>query len=154
MEIIAIAGRLGEDAKVKEFEENVVLNFSVAVSGVSKGAKATSWYSCALWRKKGKAGLADFLKKGQPVSLSGRPRVEVWLDTQNLAAGSHQPARAGRTLCACGQPVFGAITMRLLPLYYGYAGAQPGVPTLKKFCAWLEQHAQEVLSAAEKMEHP
>jgi hypothetical protein len=45
-----------------------------------------------------------------------------------------------------------AVTMRLIPLYYEYAGGQPGVPTLKKFCAWLEGHAEGLMSATERAE--
>lgn len=45
-----------------------------------------------------------------------------------------------------------AVTMRLIPLYYAHAGGQPGVPTLKKFCTWLEQHAEALMSDTERAE--
>jgi hypothetical protein len=45
-----------------------------------------------------------------------------------------------------------AVTMRLIPLYYEYAGGQPGVPTLKKFCAWLDQRAAGLMNATEQSE--
>jgi hypothetical protein len=45
-----------------------------------------------------------------------------------------------------------AITMRLIPLYYEYAGGQPGVPTLKKFSGWLRENWNSILSETEKRE--
>jgi hypothetical protein len=45
-----------------------------------------------------------------------------------------------------------AITMRLIPLYYEYAGRQPGVPTLKKFTDWLREQWVTILSETEKRE--
>jgi hypothetical protein len=42
--------------------------------------------------------------------------------------------------------------MRLIPLYYEYAGGQPGVPTLKKFCTWLEEYASGLMNETERAE--
>jgi len=88
METICIAGRLGEDAKVKQFENNnAVINFAVAVNGIDKGERVSIWYGCSLWRKTDKTSIAEHLKKGTAVALSGRPSVEIWTDKQGLACG-------------------------------------------------------------------
>lgn len=45
-----------------------------------------------------------------------------------------------------------AVLLKLIPLYYNYAEAQPGVPTLKKFSVFLRKNWNTLLSAAEKRE--
>lgn len=45
-----------------------------------------------------------------------------------------------------------AVLLKLIPLYYEYAGKQSGVPTLKKFSVWLKENWQTTLSAAEREE--
>ncbi|MDR1226571.1 MAG: single-stranded DNA-binding protein [Prevotellaceae bacterium] len=88
MQLITIAGRLGSDAEAKEFDESMALTFSVAVvEKSSKGNKETTWYNATIWRKKDSSGakLADYLKKGTAITISGKPKAQAWL---SVASGS------------------------------------------------------------------
>lgn len=67
---ITIAGHLGRDAELKEAKGQSICEFSVAVSKKIKGEKATAWYRCALWGKRGEA-IAQYLTKGSVVIVSG-----------------------------------------------------------------------------------
>jgi single-strand DNA-binding protein len=82
MQTITIAGRIGADAEVRRFEDNVAISFSVGVKDKEKGEAVTIWYSVTLWRKKDNVKLADFLKKGTAITIIGKPKVHVWLDTK------------------------------------------------------------------------
>ncbi|MDR3329102.1 MAG: single-stranded DNA-binding protein [Prevotellaceae bacterium] len=82
MQKIIIAGQLGQDAQAKEVGERLAINFSVAVNEKRGDKEATSWYACALWRNKDKAGIASYLKKGTGVIIEGAPDVEAWLSKE------------------------------------------------------------------------
>lgn len=81
MQRIEIIGFCGQDAEVKDFGENQVINFSVAVSEsyVNKqGEKITntSWFECAKWGNN--TAVAQYLKKGTQVFVSGKPQARAW----------------------------------------------------------------------------
>lgn len=80
MQTITIAGRIGANAEVKEFDDNAAISFSVAVrEKTTKGEAVTTWYSATIWRKKDAAQAAKYLTKGTAVTLSGKPKVQAWL---------------------------------------------------------------------------
>ena len=87
MELIIIAGRVGQDATIKEFNGNQYTAFSLAVDDSYKNAdgtkvEKTNWYSCL----KSGTGLAPYIKKGQYLTVTGKPQSKLFKDSQ----GQHQ----------------------------------------------------------------
>lgn len=81
MQRLEIIGHIGQDAEVKDFGENQVINFSVAVSESytnRQGEKVTNtaWYECAKWGNN--TAVAQYLKKGTQVYVSGKPQARAW----------------------------------------------------------------------------
>lgn len=81
MQRIEIIGHLGQDAEIKDFQNNQVINFSVAVteSYTNKSGEkisTTTWFECAKWGNQ--TQIANFLKKGQQVFISGKPQARAW----------------------------------------------------------------------------
>ena len=89
MQRIEIIGHIGQDAEVKDFGENQVINFSVAVSESyinRQGEKVsnTSWYECAKWGNN--IAVAQYLKKGTQVFVSGKPQSRASKDDGTLVS--------------------------------------------------------------------
>lgn len=81
MNNITVAGTLGRDAELKTTPNGEsVLNFSVADS-VSRDK--TYWWNCQLWGKRA-SSLADYMKKGQSVSVSGSVSENEWADKDGV----------------------------------------------------------------------
>ncbi len=81
MNNITVAGTLGRDAELKTTPSGEsVLNFSVADS-VSRDK--TYWWNCQLWGKRA-SSLADYMKKGQSVSVSGSVSENEWADKDGV----------------------------------------------------------------------
>jgi len=82
MQRIDIIGHIGQDAEIKYFQSNQVINFSVAVTesyiNKSSGEKisTTTWFECAKWGNQ--TQIANFLKKGQQVFVTGKPQARAW----------------------------------------------------------------------------
>ena len=75
MQILHIAGNVGNVKDLKEVGGDKVLNFSLAVDNGkdSSGEKRdATWYDCALWGKRAEA-LAPHITKGSKLALSGKP---------------------------------------------------------------------------------
>jgi len=70
MKSITIAGRLTRDAVVRDAGSDKVTGFSVAVDDRSSKEKATLFFDCSLWGKRGES-LAQYLTKGSSVTASG-----------------------------------------------------------------------------------
>jgi len=70
MKSITIAGRLTRDAVVRDAGSDKVTGFSVAVDDRSSKEKATLFFDCSLWGKRGES-LAQYLTKGSSVTVSG-----------------------------------------------------------------------------------
>lgn len=81
MQRIEIIGHLGNDAEIKDFNSNQVINFSVAVSETYTNKEnvkvsQTTWYECAKWGNN--TAIAPYLKKGTQVYISGKPSARAW----------------------------------------------------------------------------
>lgn len=81
MENLTIAGRVGQDATIKEFNGNQYTAFSIAVDNSYKKAdgtkvEKTNWYNCL----KSGTGLAPYIRKGQFLVVSGRPQPKMYRD--------------------------------------------------------------------------
>lgn len=76
MNNVILIGRLTKDAEVKVINEKgtKVCNFSIAVSRGYKNEKGeyeTDFFNCVAWDKLGE-NIAEFVKKGDQVAISGR----------------------------------------------------------------------------------
>lgn len=75
MQILMIAGNVGNVKDIKEVGGDKVLNFSLAVdNGKDKGGEKRdpTWYDCALWGKRAES-LAPYIEKGTKLAVTGRP---------------------------------------------------------------------------------
>lgn len=86
---IEIIGYVGSDAKVSQVDDkNFVINFNLADSreyvdkNTGEETKKTQWFSCAYWFEK-EPKVAEFIKKGTLLFVSGYVSSEVYLDRQD-----------------------------------------------------------------------
>lgn len=70
MKSITIAGRLTRDAVTRDAGSDKVTGFAVAVDDRSQKEKATLFFDCSLWGKRGES-LCQWLTKGASVTVSG-----------------------------------------------------------------------------------
>lgn len=86
MNRLEIIGHIGNDAEVKDLGSNQVINFSVAVSesyiNKTSGEKVTNttWFECAKWGNN--TSIAQYLKKGTLVYISGKANNRAWQNEQ------------------------------------------------------------------------
>jgi single-strand DNA-binding protein len=82
MQRLEIIGFIGQDSVVKDLGQNQVINFSVAVSEsyinktTNEKITNTVWFECAKWGNN--TQIAQFLKKGTQVFVSGKPTARSW----------------------------------------------------------------------------
>lgn len=88
-------GNLGSDAEVRQLDGSTrcAISFNVAVTEKWKDARgeqkeATTWVRCTLWREQGKTTIADYLKKGTPVYVEGKPSARAYVAQDGTAKGS------------------------------------------------------------------
>lgn len=75
MQILMVAGNVGNVKEVREVGNDKVLNFSLAVdNGKDKNGekREATWYDCALWGPRAEK-LAPHIEKGSKLALTGRP---------------------------------------------------------------------------------
>lgn len=88
MLITILSGTIGGDAEVRHLQSgDAAINFSVAHSEKYKDKNGvqqatTTWVSCTVWRKSDTIGIAQYLKKGTRVTVSGVPAARAYLDPQ------------------------------------------------------------------------
>jgi len=87
-----VIGRITKDAVVKQLkDERQVIEFSIAVNdwykpkGSEAGVKVSTFFNCSYWLN---PRIAERLKKGTLVELSGRAGVNVYNDMKGEAKGS------------------------------------------------------------------
>ena len=84
MQEIQIIGRIGKDAEVKDFNNNQVINFSVAVSEKYTNKQTgeitnnTTWFECAKWGNN--TSVAQYIKKGGQIFVKGKINNRAWVD--------------------------------------------------------------------------
>ena len=89
MNRLEIIGHIGNDAEVKDLGSNQVINFSVAVSETylnkttNEKVTSTMWFECAKWGNN--TSVAQYLKKGTQVYVSGKPNNRAWVNEQGEA---------------------------------------------------------------------
>ena len=67
---VIVAGNLTKDAELRQAGNSQVCGFSVAADTGFGDKKQTLFFSCSLWGNQG-AALAQYLKKGNPVTVIG-----------------------------------------------------------------------------------
>ena len=86
-----IIGRITSDAVVKNLkDEKQVVNFSVAENHYYKpkngeGIQTTTYYNCSYWIS---TVIANRLKKGALVEITGRLNANAWIDLKGDAKAS------------------------------------------------------------------
>jgi len=89
MNSITISGHLGKDAEVREFNENILIKFSIAHNYKVGESEKTLWLTCELWRqgKEVAKRTASFLKKGRKVGIVGQLMDDSYMkDNQKVNA--------------------------------------------------------------------
>lgn len=85
--IIAFSGRIGKDAEVRKTNAgDTVTMWSV---GCNTGRDKTTWVDCSMFGDRGEK-LAQYLKKGTPVGINGRPAVRAWINKDGEAVPVQQ----------------------------------------------------------------
>ena len=83
MKQIFVVGRVGNDAEVTYTQSGIpVAKFSIAVdNGKDKEGerKAATWFKANLWRERAEK-LAQYIKKGSVVAVSGDVECRAWID--------------------------------------------------------------------------
>jgi single-strand DNA-binding protein len=83
----SFAGRIGKDAEVRHLQNgDPVTQFSV---GCNAGKDKTVWVDCTIFGDRGPK-LAEYLRKGTPVGITGRPSARAWKDKSGEARASLQ----------------------------------------------------------------
>lgn len=77
MNIITIAGRIGQDASTRNVGDTTVTTFSVADDQKVKGEKVTTWWNCSIWGARGTA-LEQYLTKGSNVTIAGTASIRTY----------------------------------------------------------------------------
>lgn len=85
-----ISGNIGQDATIKDFEGQSAINFSVAVSEKWKNKQGekqerTTWIACVMWKPSEKTSIAQYLKKGTKVLVTGESGAEAYNDKEGKA---------------------------------------------------------------------
>lgn len=87
-------GTLGKDAEVKDLGNRKAINLSVAVNKDYKNAEGekverTDWISCTIWKGKEQSiKVAEFLKKGKKVFVTGEPGVDAYVSKDGKPKGN------------------------------------------------------------------
>ncbi len=78
MNKLFITGRVGRDAEQRTTQSGTSLaSFSVAMDYGYGQNKETVWVKCTIWGKRAEA-LAQYIKKGDMISLVGECKVSTW----------------------------------------------------------------------------
>ncbi len=114
---LTLVGHLGKDATINESNGKKVINFSVAHSEKYKDGNGTPvtktiWVECAKWGEF--TTIAQYLKKGTLVAVTGRPEVQAYKNSQGTPSASMRCTVANIELLGSkkedaipGQPVTG-----------------------------------------------
>jgi single-strand DNA-binding protein len=79
MNVISISGNVTKDGEIRTIPSGEsVLQFSVADNMIGKDKGAIFW-NCSFWGKRGVA-VADFIRKGQPVTVNGSISERSYVD--------------------------------------------------------------------------
>lgn len=84
MNKITATGRIAADAEVRYTPSgDAIANFRVASDVGFGDKKTTNWFACSLFGKRGEA-LAQYLTKGQPVTIFGSLTLREWTNKDGV----------------------------------------------------------------------
>jgi single-strand DNA-binding protein len=87
---VTLIGNLGRDPELRYTPQgNPVTSFTMATSDKRKGRNGeleekTTWWKVTLWNKMAE-NASQYLAKGRPVYIEGRPDFEEWQDKEGRA---------------------------------------------------------------------
>lgn len=100
MNVFTASGNIGRDAEVRSAGGTSVAGFSLAVKSGYGDKAQTVWVDCSLWGKQAESGLAQYLKKGQFVVVTGElgtreheGKTYITLRVNNVTLGGKQDAQ-------------------------------------------------------------
>ena len=94
MKQITIFGNCAKDAELRQTQDGQgVCGFDIAVN--DRRTKETYWFSVSYWGKPG-AAVAPYLRKGQPVVVSGEFRWREYNGKKYLQVNANSVALAGK----------------------------------------------------------
>ena len=86
---VTIAGRLTKDAELRQAGSSQVCGFSVAADTGFGDKKQAHFFGCSLWGNQG-AAIAQYLRKGTPVTISGEYSEREYDGNQNKKLRANQ----------------------------------------------------------------
>jgi single-strand DNA-binding protein len=88
MNVWTFTGNLGRDAETRYTPSgDAIVSFSVGVKSGYGDKATTTWPRCTMFGKRGQA-VAEYLKKGQLVGISGEVSVREWDDKEGQKRSS------------------------------------------------------------------
>lgn len=90
--ITQIVGFLGKDAEVTEKNGKKLMRFNIAETNKVAGENVTTWVTCFYHNSE----LAQYLKKGKQVFVSGELTVKVYNGNPDLSLHVHSLRMLGR----------------------------------------------------------
>ena len=79
---VTLIGHLGQDPETRHMPNgDPVVSFSMATSRKRKDQETTTWWRVSLFGRRGET-LAQHLRKGDPVLVSGEPMLRPWTDKE------------------------------------------------------------------------
>ena len=99
---ITLMGHIGRTPEVKEFGDNKLATFSMAVSRKVKGEKVTDWFDIKAWGFNANF-VENYLGKGQAILVQGEPQIETWEDKNTGAKRSKLVVNAQKITFAGGR---------------------------------------------------
>lgn len=130
MNKLIIFGTLGQDAQVRQAAANgsTPISFTVAVTEKRGETEHTEWFNCTKWiQAGGSTKVADYLKKGTRVCVSGKVSVRAYVDRDQQARASLEVNVQELTLG--GQPQANAQTTTAQPQARAAATPSPANPS-------------------------
>ena len=78
---VVLVGRLTADPQKRMFDENYVVNFSIAVNDGYGEKKRVNFFTCEAWGKTGDI-VVNFCGKGSRVCVTGKLKMKKWQDKE------------------------------------------------------------------------
>lgn len=77
---VTLAGHLGQDPQSRQTPGgDSVTSFSLATNRKRKDGDTTTWWRCTCWGRRGEV-IAQYLRKGDPILVSGEVCNRPWTD--------------------------------------------------------------------------
>ena len=106
MNIGMFVGYVGKDANLQQTKGGkAVADFSIAINNGKDGSgkeRDPTWIKAVLWEKKAET-LAQYVRKGKMVAVSGPVDVEAWTSKQGEAQASIVVTVRELTFCGGGE---------------------------------------------------